>query len=514
MKVCVLGLDGATWDLLLPWVREGFLPTLKKLMESGTYGELESTIPPLTGPAWASFATGKNPGKTGIFNFLLPRRSLDDLAPTTSRDIDGKTFYETLDENGRVTIMINLPMSYPPRTKNPTITSIMTQGDNFVFPESLRETIPELEEYRLVPDFALKTKGRHREYIQDIRKLEETRFKCAQKLFEREWDLFFLLFSGTDWVQHELYDKLISGSLDQTHPALQLYRDIDGYIQWFVRHSPDDTVFLLMSDHGFSVYEGTFHVNQWLREKGFLRLSSSGSRAHPYQHRFVEELDKAQSRNKMLFSLPGSLAQFLRRLGFEKMYRTIEKYIPVRIHTQMAVDYTKTYAFCPTFELSGIYLNLVSRFENGIVETKDAGRLKNEIISQLKRLKNPATGEDAFCNVLDSQEVYSGGKMKFAPDILIVPSNFFVTHGLFVKNMFNKNPINFHSASGIFLAYGRGVKSGQRISGAKIYDIAPTILHTFDIPIPEDIDGRVLKEVFSEDSRFAQRPIKYQGLDH
>ena len=237
-KVIVIGLDGATWDLLMPLAKEGFLPVLRKLIEGGSYGELESTIPPVTAPAWASFATGKNPGKTGIYDFLFPKNSLDDLAAITSKDIAGKTFYETLEENNKRTILINLPVSYPPRTGNPTITSILTQGNQFIFPADLKEKIPELQKYRLVPNFDLKVQGRDEEYVQDIRDLEKDRFLCAQKLFQWEWDFFFFLFSGTDWIQHELYDRLTSGELNKDHVAFQLYSDIDSYIGCLLYTSP------------------------------------------------------------------------------------------------------------------------------------------------------------------------------------------------------------------------------------------------------------------------------------
>jgi len=135
-RVLVMGLDGATWDLLMPLAKEGFLPILDKLIKGGSYGELERTMPPVTAPVWASFAMGKNPGKTGIFDYLLPKSSLGDLATIILKDICGKPFYEILDDNDKKTIMVNLPLSYPPRTSGPTITSILTQGDKLIFPAS------------------------------------------------------------------------------------------------------------------------------------------------------------------------------------------------------------------------------------------------------------------------------------------------------------------------------------------------------------------------------------------
>lgn len=523
-RVLVIGLDGATWDLLMPLAKEGFLPTLAKLMEGGSYGELESTMPPVTAPAWASFATGKNPGKTGVFDFLIPRRSLDDLTPITSKDISGKTFYEILDNNGKRTILVNLPVSYPPRTKNPTITSILTQGDQFIYPASLMEEIPKLAEYRITPDFDLKFQGSDEEYFEDIRKLENVRFACCQKLFEHEWDFFFLLFAGIDWIQHHLYDKLITNSLDKNHVAFQLFHDIDSYVGWFVDHLPSEASLLLMSDHGFRTYRGTFHINQWLKENDFLESHYVRKHTGPYQHLFVEGMAEAQAKSmdrgsaKKIASLilPSFVIDVLQRLGLGRICGVLEKHFP-SLQIQIAVNYRRARALCPTFELSGLYLNRAGRFQDGIIEPQDARHIREQIISGLRRLRDPVTGEAAFDGVLGNEVVYSGERARFAPDILILPKDFWVAPAVLSSdnksNIFKEGILNYHSPSGIFLAYGPGIKKGNRLDGAKIYDIAPTILHILGVPIPKDTDGRVLKEGFEHDSEFARRPVEYVRTD-
>jgi predicted AlkP superfamily phosphohydrolase/phosphomutase len=73
-KVVVIGLDAATWTLIRPWMAEGSMPNLAKLMKAGVSGGLESVLPPITPPAWTSFMTGKNPGKHGIFHFVETER--------------------------------------------------------------------------------------------------------------------------------------------------------------------------------------------------------------------------------------------------------------------------------------------------------------------------------------------------------------------------------------------------------------------------------------------------------
>ena len=64
-SVLVLGLDGATFDLMLPWVEEGHLPHLRQLLREGAWSRLRSTIPPITPCAWSSFMTGTNPVSAG-----------------------------------------------------------------------------------------------------------------------------------------------------------------------------------------------------------------------------------------------------------------------------------------------------------------------------------------------------------------------------------------------------------------------------------------------------------------
>ena len=67
MKTIVIGLDGASFDLIDPWLRAGKLPNLQRLMDNGVKGRLKSCLPPTTSPNWKCYSTGKNPGKLGIF---------------------------------------------------------------------------------------------------------------------------------------------------------------------------------------------------------------------------------------------------------------------------------------------------------------------------------------------------------------------------------------------------------------------------------------------------------------
>lgn len=522
-KVVIVGLDGATWDLLLPLAEQGFLPNLRRLCSTGAHGDLESTIPPVTAPAWASFATGKNPGKTGIFGFLTPAGSLRNLKPVTSADIACRTFYELLDEAGKKSVLVNLPLSYPPRTAQPTITSIVTQGDRFVFPRELMDQLPELKRYRLTPNFDLKVRGDLQAYIRDIRDLEEIRFRCCQKLFDGEWDLFFVLFSGTDWVQHEVYDRLISRSLSRDHNAFLLYRDIDSYLGWYMENMPDDACLFVMSDHGFKAYKGLFFVNHWLRQKGLLTSAVGAGGRIPPQHRVLEGILEAQTRlgvsgrttRRIRVAPPGVLVSALRRLGFARLYAVVQDRLPFGIEVQ-SVDYSASSAVCTTPELSGIYLNTAGRFEDGILDLDAATRVKDKIVADLRSVTTPGSGAPAFERVHASDEVYSGALALNGPDIVMAPYDHYLATSLRLgrsESCFEARSMNGHSLTGILAAYGPGVKRGARIEGSSICDLAPTILHCLDTAVPGDMDGKVLSALFEEDSDMLRRPVRYSLPD-
>ena len=521
-KVIVIGLDGATWDLMRPWAEKGILPTFKKLMEKGVYGNLESTIPPVTIPAWISFATGKNPGKLGCYEFLLPRKSLNDAKPITTKDIQGKTFYEVLYENGKKCIIINLPGSYPPRIKDIVITSILTQGDDFIFPPELINEIPELKKYRVVPNMSLARKIT--DHINDIRKLEKNRFEGAKKLFERDWDFFFLLFSATDWIQHILYDKLVSGTMNENSDPIKAYKEIDEYIGWFVDNLPQDVNVLLMSDHGFGVYKKTFFINGWLMKEGYLKVEPRSERLTPGT---MGEREKEKRRSRKInIKLPIPLVNHIRLFKvLLPFYKKLTMILPIEVQTtaveslQPKLSETIAYAITLMGGTSGlnfgqIYINDKKRFVDGKVEIGDYENVRAEIITKLKQLNDSETGESVIKNIWKKEDVYFGSELDIAPDIVFMLLDWYQVNTDFITRCVIEGKAGHsHALQGIFLAYGPDIKKGVEIQGAKIYDLASTILHILGIPIPKDMDGRVLKKVFKENSEPAKREIKYQEVD-
>jgi len=117
-RVLIIGLDGATLDLLGPLMAEGRMPFLRSILENGAAGHLTTTFPPVTAPAWASFMTGKNPGKHGIFEFLYRRRGHLRQTPVNSRMVGAPTIWQMLSQGGKRVAAFNVPLTYPPQPIN------------------------------------------------------------------------------------------------------------------------------------------------------------------------------------------------------------------------------------------------------------------------------------------------------------------------------------------------------------------------------------------------------------
>lgn len=515
MRVLTIGLDGATWALLNKLIDDGVMPNLQKIIKRGVSGNLRSTFPPVTASAWVSFATGKNPGKHGCYDFVLPDRSLKNLRPISSKTILGPTFYEILHKYGKKYISINLPCSMPPRADQITIGDILTQGDVYIFPKNLVNEIPEFKDYRITPQMKYKVEKKFDFYLDDIQKLEKTRFKCAQRLFlDRHWEYFFMLISATDWIQHILYDKLINNKNDKIiSKALDIYKEIDFHLGWFFGNMPINCLLIIVSDHGFEKYEYQFNVNQWLLKEGFLKARRIKEKI-PASRGEAEVLKV--KKDKIVFDLPMFITKFSKLIKLMRpFYDILTRILPIEVNTLAEPVAEKSLAYCcccPCSNIGAIYINDKERFEDGIVDLNQYEIVRNQIIEKLNYLNNQLN-INIIQNVYSKEQIYSGSVIRNAPDILFICNEkVTVCTSITSTEIISKSSdmlVNGHSMDGIFVASGPGIKKDFKLNDVQIIDIAPTILHIFGCPIPDDVDGRCLKEIFEEDSELYNRQIVY-----
>lgn len=510
-NVIVIGLDGATWKVLKPLCDQDKLPNIKRLMTKGIFGELESTFPPVTGPAWLSMATGKNPGNTGISDFLnRTGEQYSHGAINSSKFKENKAYWDYLDKKGVKINIVNYPMLYPPYKIN----GVMISGigapteKNIVYPSSFRQELNKIAnnyQVSLLWDTP-KYKNDLDLFLRDLDKLLQKRIRLNEYLLQKEWDLMVTIFSVSDYLQHVMWkyweNQLLSPEL--TLEFIQTWQRIDEGVGKLCSLLPSNTNILIVSDHGFGPLRGNFLINKWLAQHGFL-IKKTDIRAGL----------KARFQNKLIESQFGGVMQALLKKRSPKIYNFFRHKvapgfaIPPPLN-QINISQTKAFASGYTSSAhGGIYVQNCDGVEYEAT--------KERIINGLREFGD-LHGVKIDC--YKREEIYWGAKVNLAPDILFKVNDHecnIQTTKLDGQTLQKRAPFanksGSHRKEGVFIAYGPDIKDGSEILGAKIYDIAPTILHMFDLPVPDDMDGRVLKEIFKEGSEPAQREVRYQAVD-
>ena len=472
-RVLLAGFDGATWDLLARYAEDGTMPTLQNLLASSRWGDLRSTVPPVTAPAWAALSTGMNPGKSGVFSFHLPVESIVQFRATTSSDVRAPTLPELLERSGLKVQVVNLPtFSYPKKIEGAVLGDILCPPEQAVQPPELRGKEP-FKSYRTFPNMSLKHDLPS--YIQDIRDLERTRFECAKELLRGAWDFMFVMFSGTDWVQHELYGDLLHGLKSRAVSAAEgLYHDLDSYLDWFVSRLGPDDYFGLVSDHGFQVSPGAFDINRWLLREGYLRqqggLSGGANLASRISVEVPSPIVAAVSRRPRLWRIAVGA------------WRSLSG--GASLAGNLRPDPAATVAFSQDYSW-GVRLNSKRRLKAGILGEAEEAR----VLSELRKKFDALAASGIIEKCLPAGEVYSGPHVRDAPDLILFPRHRSIS--VPGRSIVDDLPRNGHSMDGLFLLRGRGFSPKGR-EAARIYDITPTILTLFGLGVPSDVDGESL----------------------
>jgi len=516
-RVLVFGLDGATLDLIEPWAAEGKLPTLRQLLESGAHGRLESTFPPVTSPAWPSFATGKNPGKHGVFDFITGGGARVGLVNSTS--VDGPTLWDLLSRYGRRVGVMGVPVTYPPSQVNGfMITGILSpRGAEISYPPGfLAGYERKLGKYRVVPRVQYKP-GNEDEFIADLADLLDTHSAFALRLAKEEpWDFLMIHFIALDIAQHALWRFM-----DRDHPlydqdggerygeAIQeLYRRVDRALGRILEVVGEDVTVVVMSDHGFGPLHGVVNLNNLLRKHGLLRLKR-------------DPLTQAKVRLFEWGLTPANVYRALTRLGLQNITWKVSKAARNRVVGRFLsfddVDWSRTKAYAMG-HVGQIYVNLEGREPHGIVKPgEEYEAVCQQVIAVLHTLVHPVTGRPLVTEVRRKEETCFGKYADLGPDLHVVMDEYryisfplFATDNRIVTSQI-RGDSGCHRLHGVLIISGPSVRAGQAIQGAKIIDLTPTILWRMGLPIPRDMDGVPLIEAF-DPAFVAERMITYEDL--
>jgi predicted AlkP superfamily phosphohydrolase/phosphomutase len=510
-RVLAIGIDGATFDLLRPWAEQGDLPNLARLMAEGVHGPLESTLPPVTSPAWPTFATGKNPGKHGVFDFIRPMGGQFELVNASS--LRAPTLWEILSQAGHTVGVMNVPVTYPPRPINGFVIAGMLSpmSGTFTYPADLLDQYAgQMRPYRIAPLVQYK-EGNEEIFMADLLDLVDRRGSYALRLMEdHAYDFLMFHFQATDVLQHALW-KFI----DPSHPRYDaqeaaafapgfkhVYQRIDDHIGQMLARLADDTTVIVMSDHGFGPLHHTVNVNLFLLDQGLLKLRTGA-------------WTRVKTRLFRAGLTPASIWHLIERAGLQNYVWQISKSTRNKVVSKFLsfddVDWSRTLAYS-IGHVGQIYINLKGREPGGIVEPgAEYEAVRQRVITALQQLRHPQTGQPLVDEVIPGDTVASGPFASRSADLHLVLDGYraiafplFAADGRIVTRQI-RGDSGCHRRHGILIAWGEGIRSGEPVENARIVDLTPTILHLMGLPVPDDMDGRVLASALT-----TSRPVEYE----
>jgi len=501
MKVFLLGMDGMTLRIVEPYVRADLLPNFKKIINGGASGILCSTIPPITGPAWVSLATGKNPGKHHVFEFRK-RNGYETSLITRNTSPHAEPVWNILSRNKRTVKILNVPFTYPPDEVNGIMVSgLMTPNtrSEFTYPSELKKEIQ-----KLIPDYRIDINtreimlsGNKSTLLKEVFKnTQEKRQLMGHFLDQDPCELFFITFVGPDRVQHFMWDEVLAMKPE----CIEYYKLLDDVLGDILDRMDDDSILFVVSDHGFDEAKKTFSVNKCFEERGLLHLKkikkAGGTRSKLGFVKFVLFFYKIMFRMglfRLKRYLPPSLVDFVKNFLWS---------IPLR---KGEIDWEKTKVFSLLWH--GINVNLKGREPSGNVEMKDYDNICSMVEDELCKAVDPDTGRNIVKSVHRCDRLYATTQeIDHMPDmVFLLNRGYAVRNDLLEESVVSEtgakewNITGCHDMDGLFLGYGKNIKNTK--VAVEIYDVMPTILYMLGLAIPEDVDGRVLYEVIKPEFR-------------
>ncbi|MEO0538207.1 MAG: alkaline phosphatase family protein [Cyanobacteria bacterium P01_A01_bin.123] len=455
-QLLIIGLDCMAPTLVFDQWRSD-LPNLTALMNRGSYGKLESCIPAITVPAWSCMMSGRDPGELGIYGFRNRlNRGYQKMAIADGRAVKVPRLWDLLGQAGWTVATLSVPGTSPPYEVNGSMVSCFLTPNTeapYTHPPELAERIQHwLPEFMLdVPQFRSDDKDR---ILRDLYTLCDQRFTLAEKLLvDQSPDFLMLVDMGVDRIHHAFWKPM-----DPRHPQYEpnsphanaihdYYVHVDQRVGELLAYTDDDTIVLVVSDHGAQPLMGGICLNDWLQQQGYLTLQETPNAVTP--------LD------------------------------------------EIAVDWSQTQAWGAGGYYGRIFLNVQGREPEGVIPLGEYESTRSRLAAQLETLTAP-DGSPLNVKVFKPQQIYQ--KVRgIAPDLIVYFDDLawrsIGTVGnpaLYAANNDTGPDDANHHPQGLFIYFDpANPEGGRQIQGAQLYDVVPTLLNRFGVEAPKGLRGKV-----------------------
>ncbi len=430
------------------------MPNVAALMARGGWGALRSTAPPITVPAWTCMVTGRDPGELGLYGFRNRVRRSYDLRLASSKDVRVKRIWDLVGDAGKRVASLFVPLTSPPTPlRGHMVSGFLAPGGETptTFPRGLADELearfgpyqPDVEDFR---------SDDLERVMSSLRAMGRQHFAMARHVWEEKRpDLMMMVEMGPDRFHHAFWRHI-----DPSHPefvpgnawessALDYYAFLDAQIGELLEAVDDETVVMIVSDHGARAMKGGLAINEWLRREGFLHLKEEPNEPRPL------------SRDD--------------------------------------VDWSRTRAWGEGGYYARIFLNVAGREPEGIIPGRDVDAERARLERALLSMKGP-DGETLRNRVDHPASVYREARGE-PPDLMAYFGDLdyrsigSVGHDAIFLPTNDTGPDGCnHDWDGIFIMAGGGLTERGPIEGAEIYDVAATVMGLFDLERPPGMRGR------------------------
>jgi predicted AlkP superfamily phosphohydrolase/phosphomutase len=502
----MLGLDGATYNVLTPAFEAGHMPRLKSLLDRGAQGVLTSTVPPYTPPGWTSIFTGVNPGRHGIFGFTLGHAQ-DPRGLVRLDRVRAPAIWNAAAAQGARMGLFNIPMTYPaPPVDGWAVSGMLTPeggGDtpeNFTWPAELSARLARtVGRYEIDVEVNYDEDWKSTAILDRLSANLERKRRALHLLLEESSDvaILFAVLEAPDRLMHCHYKYIDPRCEHFSQPAAEPIRarvwdffdEMDAVVADLLSWAGPDGFVVSMSDHGFGPKDKVVNVNLLLRQWGLLSVGGVGA--------------------------VGSSS------GLRRAARRVKSVVPRTVWRRAkgaahaAVDWSRTQAFSAPNPQQGIYVNVQGREPHGIVAAADVERVRDEITERFHELTDPADGRPVLDRMYRREDVAHGPEAASGPDLYPVCRDYTyeLSDGLYSAaplTDYRSLPRGFHHSDGIFGVAGPGIESRSGLR-ASVYDIMPTALYLGGLELPE-VDGRVIEDALPS-AMLGDRPPHVEAMD-